>query len=83
MSSDSKIKILTNSSNIYLAYMVRYINDYPISADQLRKVAENRNFPRLAAYFKRFPKDHSYRNSESILAEFRSQSLPGKSQSEI
>ena len=64
-----------NKSNvgIYMAYLVRYVQEYPVTVEQLRQIADERNFPRLATYFSELPSERTYQNARAILDDFAQQ----------
>lgn len=60
----------SSSVDIYMAYLVRYVQHYPVTVEELRHMASERKFPRLVAYFNGLPAAQTYQNAQAILNEF-------------
>lgn len=53
--------------SVYMAYLLRYMPEYPITVEQLHKKAVAKRFLRLVVYLESLPPDHVYNNSQEAL----------------
>lgn len=63
--------LVTDSMTIYMAYLVRYVPSYPVTAEQLCKMATAKHFLRLAQYLSELPPDHIYHSAGEIITQFK------------
>ncbi len=58
---------ITDNVSIYLAYLLRYIPDFPVTAAELQKKAADKHFGRLARYLGELPPEQSFKRAQDVL----------------
>jgi hypothetical protein len=58
---------ITANMSIYMAYLLRYVQVYPVTAEQLKKKATDKHFPRLAGFLDGLPPERLFHNSFDVL----------------
>ena len=67
----------TSGVSIYMAYLLRYIPNFPVTAAQLQKKAADKHFSRLEKYFGSLPPDKAFDKPEDVLNLFKNYNKNG------